>query len=81
MDIYVHLFYIYVALCVGSDLPTTLFPAQGVLPTVYRLKKLKKAAKVQRAVEPWSEKERKREWLSITGYTEHLSHIICTLYQ
>jgi hypothetical protein len=36
-----------------------LSPIQGVLPTVCRIKKLKnKAHKVQRAVEPQSERER-----------------------
>jgi hypothetical protein len=36
-----------VVLCVGSGLETGWSPVQGVRPTVYRIKKLKKAAKVQ----------------------------------
>jgi hypothetical protein len=44
-----------VVLCIGRGLATGSFPVQGVLPTVYRIKKLKKkkAAKAQQmAVEP-----------------------------
>jgi hypothetical protein len=33
---------LYVVLCVGSDLATGSFSVQGVLSTVYRIKKLKK---------------------------------------
>jgi hypothetical protein len=43
----VRLFCVYVVLCVGSGLEMDSSPAQGVLPTVYRIKKLKKADKVQ----------------------------------
>jgi hypothetical protein len=47
------LFCVCVVLCVGTGLVKALFPVQGVVPTVYRVKKLKKAAKAQqRAVEP-----------------------------
>jgi hypothetical protein len=42
MDVCVRLFYVYVVLCVGSGLATDWSPVQGVLPTVYRIKKLKK---------------------------------------
>jgi hypothetical protein len=46
-------------LCVGSDLATGCSPVQGVLPSMCRIKKLKKAAKVQqRAVEPQRERIR-----------------------
>jgi hypothetical protein len=38
----VHLFCVCVVLCVGRGLATGLSPVQGVLPTVYRIKKLKK---------------------------------------
>jgi hypothetical protein len=41
MDVSVHLFCICVVLCVGSGLATGRSPVQGVLPTVYRIKKLK----------------------------------------
>jgi hypothetical protein len=41
-DVCVRLFCVCVILCVGSDLPTGWSPVQGVLPTVYRIKKLKK---------------------------------------
>jgi hypothetical protein len=48
MDVCVRLFCVCVILCVGSGLATGLSLVQGVLPTVYRIKKLKKAAKVQK---------------------------------
>jgi hypothetical protein len=41
----VHLFCVCVFLCVCSDLATGRSPVQGVLPTVYRIKKLKKRAR------------------------------------
>jgi hypothetical protein len=37
-----HLFCVYVVLCVRSGLAKGWSPIQGVLPTVYRIKKLKK---------------------------------------
>jgi hypothetical protein len=43
---------VYVVLCVVSGLEKGWSPAQGVLPTVYRNKKLKKAAKAQKGL--WS---------------------------
>jgi hypothetical protein len=42
MDVCVHLFCICVVLCVGRGLSKGWFPDQGVLPNVYRFKKLKK---------------------------------------
>jgi hypothetical protein len=42
MDVYVRLFYVHALLCVCSGLATGSSPMQGVLPTVYRIKKLKK---------------------------------------
>jgi hypothetical protein len=42
MAICVRLFYICALLCVGSGLATGWSPVQGVLPTVYRITKLKK---------------------------------------
>jgi hypothetical protein len=42
MDVYVRLFGVYVVLCVGGGLAVGWSPAQGVLPVVYRIKKLKK---------------------------------------
>jgi hypothetical protein len=42
MDICVHLFCVYVVLCVDIGLSTGWSPIQGVLPTAYRIKKLKK---------------------------------------
>jgi hypothetical protein len=42
MDVYVRLFCVYVAPCVSSGLATGWSPVQEVLPTVYRIKKLKK---------------------------------------
>jgi hypothetical protein len=41
-DVCVRLFCICIVLCVGSGTATGWFPVQGVLPTVYRIKKLKK---------------------------------------
>jgi hypothetical protein len=53
MDVCVHLFCVCIVLCVGSGLATGWSPVQGVLPTVYRIKKLKKQARYnKRAVEP-----------------------------
>jgi hypothetical protein len=42
IDVCVRLFCVCVVLCVGSGLATGWSPFQGVLPTVYRIKKLKK---------------------------------------
>jgi hypothetical protein len=42
MDVYVCLFCVYVAPYVSSGLATGWSPGQGVLPTVYRIKKLNK---------------------------------------
>jgi hypothetical protein len=39
---YVQLFCVCVVLCVSRGLATGWFPVQGVLPTVYKIKKLKK---------------------------------------
>jgi hypothetical protein len=41
MDVCVRLFFVCVVLCVGSGLATGWHLVQGVLPTVYRIKKLK----------------------------------------
>jgi hypothetical protein len=44
---------VFVVLCVGSGLATGLSTIQGGLLTVYRIKNIKKAAKVQQnTVEP-----------------------------
>jgi hypothetical protein len=40
MDVWVRLFCVCVVLCVGSGLATGLSPVQGVLLSVYRIKKL-----------------------------------------
>jgi hypothetical protein len=54
MDVCVRLFCVCVVLCVGSGFATGWSPVQGVLPTVYRIKKLKKRQKArQRAVESY----------------------------
>jgi hypothetical protein len=42
MDVCVRLFCVCVVLCVGSCLATGSSPVQGVLPTMYRIKELKK---------------------------------------
>jgi hypothetical protein len=42
MNVCVRLFCVYVVLCVGTGLVTGWSPVQGVLPTVYKIKKLKK---------------------------------------
>jgi hypothetical protein len=41
MDVCVHLFSVCIVLCVGSGLATDWSPIQRILPTVYRIKKLK----------------------------------------
>jgi hypothetical protein len=52
MDVCVLFFCVYI-LCVGSGLATGWSPIQGVLPTVYRIKKLiKRPRSTQRTVEP-----------------------------
>jgi hypothetical protein len=51
IDVIVHLFWACVVLCAGSGLTTCWSPAQGVLPTVYIIKKLKK----------WLQSHRERE--------------------
>jgi hypothetical protein len=45
MDVCVRLFCVCAVLCADSGLATGSFPAQGVLPTVYRIKILKKRPK------------------------------------
>jgi hypothetical protein len=45
MNVCVRLFCVCVALCVGRGVATGWFPVQGVLPTVYRIKKLKKPSR------------------------------------
>jgi hypothetical protein len=52
MDVCVPLFCVCVVLYVGSCLATVWSPVQGVLPTVYRIKKLKKRPMSTRGVEP-----------------------------
>jgi hypothetical protein len=42
MDVCIRLFSLCVVLCVGSGLTAGWSPVQGVLPTVYRIKKLEK---------------------------------------
>jgi hypothetical protein len=39
MNLYIYS--VFVLSCVGSGLATALFPVQGVLTTVYKIKKLK----------------------------------------
>jgi hypothetical protein len=51
MDSCVCLFCVCVLLCVGSDLGTGWSPVKGVIPTVYKIKKLKKR--------PWFNKKKK----------------------
>jgi hypothetical protein len=46
----VSLFCICVVLCVGSGLATGRSPVKGVLPTVYRIKKLKQRPRPTRTV-------------------------------
>jgi hypothetical protein len=53
MDVSVRLFYVCVVLCLGSGLAMGSSGVQGVLSTVYRIKKLKKGPRSnKRAVEP-----------------------------
>jgi hypothetical protein len=53
MDICLRLYSIWVVLCAGSDLATGWSLVQGVLPTVYRIKKLKNETRSnKRIVEP-----------------------------
>jgi hypothetical protein len=53
MDVCVRLFCVCIVMSVGSGLATGWSPVQGVLPTVYRIKKLKKRPRSnKRTVEP-----------------------------
>jgi hypothetical protein len=47
MDVCVCLFCVCAVLCAGRGLATGWSPIQGVLPTVYRIKKVEKTAKAQ----------------------------------
>jgi hypothetical protein len=51
MDVCVRLVSVCVALCVGSGLATGWSPVQGVLPIVYRTKKLKKRPKSENGLQ------------------------------
>jgi hypothetical protein len=51
-DMCMRLLCVYVVLCVGSGLATGWSPAEGVLRTVYMIKKLKKRPRPTGAVEP-----------------------------
>jgi hypothetical protein len=42
MDVCVRLFPVYVVLCIGRGLATCWSPVEAVLPTVYKMKKLKR---------------------------------------
>jgi hypothetical protein len=53
MDAYVRLFCACVVLCVGSGLATSSSPVQGILPTAYKIRKLKRRPRPNKwAVEP-----------------------------
>jgi hypothetical protein len=53
MDVFVRLFCVYVILCVGSGLAMGWSSVQGILPTVYRIMKLKNRPRSnKRTVEP-----------------------------
>jgi hypothetical protein len=58
MDVRVRLFCVCVVLCVGSGFGMSCSPVQGVLPTVYMNKKLKK---LPRSEGLYSHRERERE--------------------
>jgi hypothetical protein len=68
MDDSVHLFCVCIGLCIGIGLAIGRAPVQGVLPTVYRIKKLKIQ---ERAIEPWMDErmdgqtDRQRERVSL----------------
>jgi hypothetical protein len=50
IDVCVRLFCVYAVLCVRSGLATGWFPVQEVLPTVYRINKLKKRPRPSKGV-------------------------------
>jgi hypothetical protein len=58
MNVCVRLFCVHVVMCVGSGLATGWSPVHGVLPTVYRIKKLKKRPRSKR-LQSHREKQRK----------------------
>jgi hypothetical protein len=47
----VHLFCVCVVLCVGSGIATGSSPVKGVLPTVYRIKKLRKRSRPNKGLQ------------------------------
>jgi hypothetical protein len=57
MDVYVRLFCVFAAMCVGRGLATGWSPFQGVVDCVYRITRLKKATRAQkkgcRDVDEW----------------------------
>jgi hypothetical protein len=69
MDVCVRLFCVCAVLWVGKGLAKGWSPVEGVVPTVYRIKKLKKASgqsptKSCRAIDEWM-----NEWMKIEGTT------------
>jgi hypothetical protein len=64
MDVCVRLFCVCVVLCIGSGLARGLSLVQGVLPTVYRIKKLKKRPRSNkkdcRAISGWIDRQTDR---------------------
>jgi hypothetical protein len=54
-DVSVRLFCVYIVLCVGNGLATGWSSVQGVLPTVYRIKKLKKRPRSNKGL--WSHRQ------------------------
>jgi hypothetical protein len=50
VDVCMRLFCVYVILCVGSGLVTGWSPVQGVVPTVYRIKKLKRRSRFNKGL-------------------------------
>jgi hypothetical protein len=52
MDVCVRLFSVYVVLCIGRGLATGSSPVQGVIPTLYRIKKLKSGQGLTKGYRP-----------------------------
>jgi hypothetical protein len=69
MGVCVRLFCVCVVLCVGNGLATGCSPVQGVLPTVYRIKKLKKRRR-SKGLYSHRERERERSYLELAQSCE-----------
>jgi hypothetical protein len=67
MDVCVWVYCVYVVLCVGSGFPNGWSSVQGVLPTVYRIKKLKEMPRPNNGLQSRNIIEQKKPFLHKTN--------------